>query len=74
MNREDNAKQIESLRRLKPYQRIKIAFDLYNFSRSRIAAEIRRKNPNITKEQLLDMLNKRFAPLESRDSITGQTF
>lgn len=56
----DNMKQIESLRHLKPYQRIKTAFELYNFARSRIGAEIKRNNPDITKEELLKLLNERF--------------
>ncbi len=63
--REDNIKQIESLRRLKPYQRIRIAFELYDFARSRIAAEIKRGNPGITEKELLNKLNNRFTPLES---------
>jgi len=53
-------KQIELLRRLKPSNRLKIAFELYDFARSRIAAEIRRNYPGITQEQLLDKLNQRF--------------
>jgi hypothetical protein len=64
MNREDNLKQIESLRRLKPYQRIKTAFELYDFARSRIAAQIKRNNPGITKKQLLNKLNERFTPID----------
>lgn len=56
----DNVKQIACLRRLKPYQRIRTAFELYNFARARIAAEIKRNNPNITEKELLNTLNKRF--------------
>ena len=57
-------KQIELLRRLKPSNRLKIAFELYDFARSRIAAEIRRNYPGITQEQLLDKLNQRFKSTE----------
>jgi hypothetical protein len=60
MNKEDSLKQIEVLRGLKPYQRIRAVFELYNFARERIAAEIRRNNPNINKKELLDKLNRRF--------------
>lgn len=60
MYNEDNTKQIESLRHLKPYQRIRAAFELHNFARLRIAAEIKRNNPGITEKELLGKLNKRF--------------
>ena len=60
MNKEENARQIESLQRLKPYQRIKIAFELHDFARSRIAAEIRRTNPDENEKDILNQLNKRF--------------
>lgn len=56
--------QIEILRRLKPSNRLKIAFELYDFTRSRIAAEIRRNNPGMTEEELLDKLNQRFKSAE----------
>lgn len=59
----DNIKQIEILRRLKPPDRIKIGFELYDFARSRVASEIRRNNPDITKEELLNRLNERFKSL-----------
>jgi hypothetical protein len=52
--------QIEILRRLKPYNRIKIGFELYDFARTRIAAEIKRNNPGITQDELLNKLNARF--------------
>jgi len=51
---------IEILRRLKAHQRIKAAFELHDFARSRIAAEIKRNNPNLTKGELLKQLNGRF--------------
>lgn len=56
--------QIEILRSLKPYKRIKIGFELYDFARSRIAAEIKRNNPGITNEELLNKLNERFKVAE----------
>lgn len=56
----DNLNQIEILRQLKPSNRIKIGFELYDFARSRVASEIRRNNPSITKEELLNRLNERF--------------
>ena len=56
----NNINQTEILRQLKPSDRIKIAFELYDFARSRIAAEIRRNNPGITKDELLNKLNERF--------------
>ncbi len=56
----EDIKQIEILCRLKPYQRIKIAFELYDFARARISAEIKRNNPTISKEELLRTLNERF--------------
>ena len=57
---EDNARQIDRLRRLEPYQRIRIGFELHDFARSRIAAEIKRNNPGISEKKLLDKLNDRF--------------
>lgn len=59
----DNINQIEILRRLKSSNRIKIGFELYDFARSRVASEIRRNNPGITKEELLNRLNERFKSL-----------
>lgn len=57
--KEENTQQ-RYLRRLKPYQRIQIAFELHNLARSRVAGEIRRRHPDLTNEELREKLNERF--------------
>ena len=53
-------KQIERLKSLKPYQRIRIAFELHDFARARVGAEIRRNNPDLSEKEILERLNERF--------------
>ena len=57
---EENTQQHQYLRRLKPYQRIQLAFELHDMARSRIAGEIRRRHPDLTNEELQEKLNERF--------------
>lgn len=57
---EENARQYQYLRCLKPYQRIQLAFELHDLARSRVAGEIKRRHPDLTKEELLEKLNERF--------------
>ena len=59
MNKED-LKENQYLRRLKPYQRIQLGFELHNLARSRVAGEIKRRHPGLAKEELLEKLNQRF--------------
>ena len=56
----ENAQQHYYLRRLKPYQRIQLAFELHDMARSRVAGEIKRRYPDLTAEQLQKALNQRF--------------
>jgi hypothetical protein len=60
MIKENNVKQIEYLRHLQPYQRIKVAFELYDFARSRISGELKRNHPELNNKELLSKLNERF--------------
>lgn len=60
MNVTGEFKQLESLRRLKSFDKLRIAFELYDFARSRITSEIRRINPGITEQELLKKVNERF--------------
>lgn len=52
--------QQQYLRRLKPYQRIQIAFELYDVAWSRISGELRRLHPDLTEKELQQKLNERF--------------
>ena len=58
MTEENN--QHQYFRRLKPYQRIQLAFELHDLARSRIGGEIKRRYPNLTAQELQEMLNLRF--------------
>lgn len=57
---ESTAQQHLYLRRLKPYQRIQLAFELHDMARSRVAGEIKRRYPGLTSQKLLEKLNERF--------------
>ena len=57
---EENTQQLQYLRRLKPYQRIQLAFELHDMARSRVAGEIKRRHPDLTNEELREKLNERF--------------
>lgn len=56
----ESAQQHQYFRRLKPYQRIQLAFELHDMARSRVAGEIKRRHPGLTKEELCEKLNQRF--------------
>ena len=58
MNEENTQRQY--LRRLKPYQRIQLAFELHDMARARVAGEIKRRHPDLTNEELREKLNQRF--------------
>jgi len=60
VNNEKNFHQRKYLRLLKSYQRIQLAFELHDLARSRVAGEIKRRYPNLTKEELREKLNQRF--------------
>ena len=57
---EENTEQRQYLRRLKPYQRIQLAFELHDLARSRGAGEIKRRHPDLEHEELQKKLNQRF--------------
>lgn len=57
---EENTRQRQYLCHLKSYQRIQIAFELHDMARSRVAGEINRRYPDLTKEELREKLNQRF--------------
>ncbi len=56
----ENNQQYPYFRRLKPYQRIQLAFELHDLARSRVSGEIKRLYPNLTTQELLKVLNQRF--------------
>jgi len=56
----NNDLQSRYLRLLKPYQRIQLAFELHDLSRSRIAGEIKRCHSDWTDGQVRNELNRRF--------------
>lgn len=52
--------QIEILKNLSSAERLELAFDLHEFARNRISAEIFRLNPQLEKEELDKLVKKRF--------------
>ena len=54
-------KQIEILREKSTAERLKLAFDLYDFARLRVETEIIRQNPNLPKNEIKKILHKRFS-------------
>ena len=56
----ENTYQHQCLRRLKPYQRIQLVFELHDVARSRVAGEIKRRHPDLTNEERREKLNQRF--------------
>lgn len=58
---EDSREGIDILRRLKPKDRLKAAFELYEFARRRIVADLRQRYPNLTEEELMREVKKRFS-------------
>lgn len=54
-------KQIEILRKKSTAERLKLAFDLYDFARLRVETEIIRQNPNLPKNEIKKILRKRFS-------------
>jgi len=58
-NPNDNLKY-ECLRRLKPCQRIQLAFELHEVARARVSGHIRRCHPDLSENELLEELNRRF--------------
>jgi len=54
-------RQIESLRRMAPYQRLCQAFALYDFARRRVAAHIRSRHPELSEEEVQELVRERFS-------------
>lgn len=54
-------KQIEILKKKSTAERLKMAFDLFDFARQRIAAEIQRLNPQLKPSELNALVNQRFS-------------
>jgi len=59
MDRPD-PRQIEILRRMAPYQRLRQAFALYDFARRRMAAHIRSRHPELSEEEIKSLVRGRF--------------
>lgn len=57
---EDTKEQIEILRRLRPKDKLKTAFELHEFARIRISAILKRRYPELNGEQLKDKVRERF--------------
>lgn len=56
----DDDKYLEIIRSLSTDKKLQSAFALYDFGRNRVAAEIRRQNPEIDEIELKQRVNKRF--------------
>jgi hypothetical protein len=57
---EDENKYLEILRKIPIEKKLKSAFELYEFARNRIIAEIQRRNPTIAETDLKKMIQERF--------------
>lgn len=53
-------RQIEILKNKSTAERLKMAFDLLDFARRRITAEIHRLNPQMTPTEINKLVNQRF--------------
>ncbi|MFC1511366.1 hypothetical protein ACFL5U_03165 [Candidatus Margulisiibacteriota bacterium] len=53
-------KEIEILSNVPAYKRLENAFELFDFARERVAAEIRRLNPQMPETELKNLVKKRF--------------
>ena len=58
--KEDTKEQIEILRRLRPQDRLRAAFELYEFARTRIAATLKQQYPNLNEGQLRNKVRERL--------------
>ena len=58
---EDTQVQIEILRRLLPEHKLRAAFELYDFARTRVLAVLREQYPGLNRDELQDKLRERFA-------------
>ena len=59
MNR-DEEKCLEIMQKIPTYKRIQASFDLYDFAKERITAELYRQNPHISASKLKDLVRERF--------------
>lgn len=57
---EDNKIQNEILRKMPGWKRLKIAFELNDFARSLIRANIKKSNPALTEQELDKLVAERF--------------
>ncbi len=54
-------RQIEILRRMAPYQRLRQAFALYDFARRRVVAHIHSRHPELSEEEVKALVRERFS-------------
>jgi len=57
---QDTKEQIEILRRLKPKDKLRIAFELHEFVRIRITTILKQQYPELSEKQLKDKVQERF--------------
>ena len=57
---QDEAKYLEILRKIPPEKKLKSAFELYEFARSRVTSEILRQNPQIDANELDRLVKEKF--------------
>lgn len=60
MQKNDDS-QIEVLKSLPKTSRLQSAFELYEFARHRVQAEITRQNPSLSEEEINALTNERFS-------------
>lgn len=58
---EDSREGIDILRRLRPKDRLKAAFELYEFAWRRIVADLKQRYPNLSEEELMREARERFS-------------
>ncbi|MBU0574256.1 MAG: hypothetical protein KKH83_07255 [Candidatus Margulisbacteria bacterium] len=52
--------QIEIFKKMKPFKRLELAFDLHDFARDRIYAETKRNKPQLSEAELNKIVAQRF--------------
>lgn len=58
---EDTKEQIEILRRLRPQDRLRAAFELHEFAWTRIASTLRERSPDLDEEELNAKVRERLS-------------
>ena len=56
----DQDKCLEILRKIPPYKRIQSSFELYDFAKERLTAELFLQNPQMSEQEVKKIVKERF--------------